>query len=152
MLDTIKQFIAGIGGKKPEGAFDEVDHKLAASALLFHIVAIDGLVSPDERTMLAELLMRRFGLDYDSTETLIKEAERVEKESVDLYGFTSVLKRQLDEADRERIVEMMWKLVYADGAVHEFEDNVIWRVAELLGVSSNVRIRLKQETRPKARP
>ncbi len=151
MLDTIRQFISGIGAKKPEAAFGEVDQKLAASALLFHIIAIDGMVSPEERVMLADLLMRRFGLDYDSTDTLIKEAERVEKESIDLYGFTSVLKRQLDEKDREKIVELMWKLVYADGAVHEFEDNAIWRVAELLGVSSNVRIRLKQETRPKAK-
>ena len=151
MLDTIRQFIAGIGAKKPGAAFEEVDQKLAASALLFHIVAIDGMVSPEERTMLADLLMRRFGLDYDSTETLIKEAERVEKESIDLYGFTSVLKRQLDEKDREKIVELMWKLVYADGTVHDFEDNVIWRVAELLGVSSKVRIRLKLETRPKTK-
>jgi len=67
--------------------------------------------------------------------------------AVDLYGFTSVLKRRLDEAERERIVSMMWELVYADGKVHEFEDNLIWRVAELLGVSSQARIRLKQAVR-----
>jgi uncharacterized tellurite resistance protein B-like protein len=151
MLDTIRQFIAGIGTKKPDAAFEEVDQKLAASALLFHIVAIDGMVSPEERLMLADVLMRRFGLDYDSTETLIREAERVEKESVDLYGFTSVLKRQLDEADRERVVEMMWELVYADGTVHAFEDNVIWRVAELLAVPAAVRMRLKQEVRHRAK-
>ena len=54
-------------------------------------------------------------------------------------------------ADRERIVEMMWQLVYADGSVHEFEDNVVWRVAELLGVSSQVRIRLKQAVRGQCR-
>ena len=41
----------------------------------------------------------------------------------------------------------MWELVYADGKVHEFEDNLIWRAAELLGVSSEVRIRLKQAAR-----
>jgi uncharacterized tellurite resistance protein B-like protein len=42
---------------------------------------------------------------------------------------------------------MMWSLVYADGKVHEFEDNVIWRVAELLGVSSQARMRLKRSVR-----
>ena len=74
-------------------------------------------------------------------------AETADNEAVDLYGFTSVLKRRLDEAERERIVEMMWELVYADGKVHEFEDNLIWRAAELLGVSSDARIRLKQAVR-----
>jgi uncharacterized tellurite resistance protein B-like protein len=42
---------------------------------------------------------------------------------------------------------MMWRLVYADGGVHEFEENVVWRVAELLAVSTPVRIRLKQAAR-----
>jgi uncharacterized tellurite resistance protein B-like protein len=60
------------------------------------------------------------------------------------------LKRRLEAADRERIVEMMWKLVFADGRVHEFEDNMVWRVAELLGVPSQARIRLKQAAREDA--
>ena len=61
-----------------------------------------------------------------------------------------MLKRKLEAADRERIIEMMWKLVYADGSVHEFEDNVVWRVAELLGVPSQTRIRLKKTVRDDA--
>jgi uncharacterized tellurite resistance protein B-like protein len=51
--------------------------------------------------------------------------------------------RSVDEAGRLRIVEMMWELVYADGQVSEFEDNVVWRAADLLGVSSRDRIDLK---------
>jgi hypothetical protein len=37
----------------------------------------------------------------------------------------------------------MWELVYADGQVSAFEDNVVWRAADLLGVSSRDRIDLK---------
>jgi len=51
--------------------------------------------------------------------------------------------RSVNEAGRLRIVEMMWELVYADGQVSEFEDNVVWRAADLLGVSSRDRIELK---------
>jgi uncharacterized tellurite resistance protein B-like protein len=51
--------------------------------------------------------------------------------------------RSVDEEGRKRIVEMMWELVYADGNVSEFEDNVMWRAADLLGVSSRDRIQLK---------
>ena len=42
------------------------------------------------------------------------------------------------------MIEMMWEIAYADGAVTQFEDNLIWRVADLLGVSSNERIALRQ--------
>jgi uncharacterized tellurite resistance protein B-like protein len=51
----------------------------------------------------------------------------------------------VDEAGRLRIVEMMWELAYADGAVTEFEDNVVWRAADLLGVSSRDRVELKHQ-------
>ena len=46
---------------------------------------------------------------------------------------------------------MMWEIVYADGRVTEFEDNLIWRVADLLGVSSRERIALRQRVAGRAR-
>lgn len=70
-------------------------------------------------------------------------ATLVEGEAVDLYHFTSVIMREVDEAGRLRIVEMMWELAYVDGQISEFEDNVVWRAADLLGVSSRDRIDLK---------
>ena len=51
--------------------------------------------------------------------------------------------REVDEAGRRRIVEMMWEMVFADGKVTEFEDNVLWRAADLLGISGRDRIDLK---------
>jgi len=42
------------------------------------------------------------------------------------------------------MVEMMWQMVYADHQVTEFEDNLIWRAADLLGVSSRDRIELRR--------
>ncbi len=51
--------------------------------------------------------------------------------------------RSVDEAGRLRIIEMMWELVYADGSVSEFEDNIVWRAADLLGISSRDRVNLK---------
>jgi uncharacterized tellurite resistance protein B-like protein len=45
---------------------------------------------------------------------------------------------------RRRIVEMMWEIIYADGPVTEFESNLMWRAADLLGISSRERIELGQ--------
>jgi uncharacterized tellurite resistance protein B-like protein len=74
---------------------------------------------------------------------LIADATQVEGEAVDLYHFTSVIMRSLDEEGRKRIVQMMWELVYADGQVTEFEDNVVWRASDLLAISQRDRIDLK---------
>ena len=50
--------------------------------------------------------------------------------------------RALNEEGRKRVVEMMWEIAYADGHITEFESNLIWRAADLLGVSSRERIEL----------
>ena len=147
MLAAIKQFLAELTGNPEPRKFGDDDHRLAAAALLVHATAIDGVVSEEEGKKLRQLLKLRFGLDDADTNQLIAAAETADSEAVDLYGFTSVLKRRLDETERERIVAMMWELVFADGKVHEFEDNLVWRVAELLGVSSQTRMRLKQAVR-----
>ena len=150
MLESLRNFLSDLsGGDKRQEGFAEDDYRLAAAALLVHVCTVDGDISPSERTRLHDVLKHRFDLDEAGTARLIDAAIAADNEAVDLYGFTSILMRRLDEAGRERIVEMMWELVYADGTVHEFEDNLIWRVAELLGISSQTRIRLKQAVRDK---
>ena len=148
MLNAIKSFLSEISGSDEETKFDnDDDYRVAAAALLFHVISVDGVVSHEERNKLAELLMRRYQLDRAGVDSLITAAESADNEAIDLYGFTRILKEKLDATGRERIIELMWMLVYADGTVHEFEDNVVWRVAELLGVSSHDRIRLKLAVR-----
>jgi uncharacterized tellurite resistance protein B-like protein len=119
--------------------------RLAAAALLVHAASIDGKRSPEETLKLKTLLQQRFDLDADALRKLVGEAEVRERESVDLFSFTSVLARQLDQDGRKRIVEMLWEVVLADGVVHEFESNLVWRAAELLGVSTRDRIALRKD-------
>ncbi len=146
MLDGLRQFIADIVSPDAQAvrAFDDNDYRLAATALLVHVVSIDGEPSANENRKLHSLIESRFGLDRGTADKLIASATRIEGEAVDLYHFTSVIMRQVNEEGRLRIVEMMWELVFADGQVSEFEDNVVWRAADLLGVSSRDRIDLKR--------
>jgi uncharacterized tellurite resistance protein B-like protein len=144
MLDGLRQFIADIVSPDAEDrAFDDTDYRLAATALLVHVVSLDGEPTEVEKRKLHSLIESRFKLDPGTADKLIASATRVEGEAVDLYHFTSVIMRSVNEEGRLRIVEMMWELVYADGQVSEFEDNVVWRAADLLGISSRDRIDLK---------
>src|SRR4030081_427884 len=145
MLDGLRQFIADV--VSPAGheqrSFDDTGYRLAATALLIHVISIDGEPTATEKRKLHSLLETSFGLDPGAADRLIASATLVEGEAVDLYHFTSVIMRSVDEQGRLRIVEMMWELVYADGQANEFEDNVVWRAADLLAVSSRERIDLK---------
>ena len=101
-------------------------------------------MSAAERDKLRAVLKARFALDDAATDELIDVGTLAENEAVDLYHFTSLINRSLDEQGRLGIVEMMWEVVFADGRVNEFEDNLMWRAADLLGVSSRDRIAIRR--------
>ncbi|ABD85633.1 TerB family tellurite resistance protein [Rhodopseudomonas palustris] len=147
MLSRLRQFIADVVAPETEDdlAFDDTGYRLAATALLIHVISLDGEPSDVERRKLHELLETRFGLDPGTTARLIKSATLAEGDAVDLYRFTSVIMRTVNEEGRLRIIEMMWELVYADANVTEFEENVVWRAADLLAVSARDRINLKRQ-------
>lgn len=147
MLDKLRHFISEVvsPAAQENQSFDETGYKLAATALFVHVISLDGEPSDTEKRKLHDLIETRFGLDPGTADKLIASATQVEGEAVDLYHFTSVIMRSLNDEGRLRIVEMMWELVYADGTVHELEDNVVWRVSELLGVSARTRVLLKKE-------
>jgi uncharacterized tellurite resistance protein B-like protein len=97
-----------------------------------------------EQDKLHTVIRGHFALDDTTTDKLIEKATAAEHESVDLYHFTQLLNRMLDEPGRAKIIEMMWEIVYADGRRDELEDNLLWRAADLLGVSPRERIELRR--------
>ena len=145
MLASLKALVTEItGGTRPQHRFEENDYRLAAAALLVHVVAIDGIVTPAEKQRLHALLQSRFDLDSAATDELIADAMLAEGDAVDLYRFTSQINRSLDEQGRLRIIEMMRDIIYVDGRVNEFEDNLVWRVADLLHIPSRDRIEMRR--------
>ncbi len=145
MLQAFKQFLSDLTvGQKDQNRFENNDYRLAAAALLIHAAMIDGEMSAVERNRLVGVIMLRFGLDEAAAHELVTAATQAEQQAVDLYRFTSLLNRSLDETGRQQIIEMMWQIAHADGRVTEFEDNLIWRAADLLHVPSEARIALRR--------
>lgn len=146
MLDALRSFFDEMtGGTQPADAFAADDYRLAAVALLVHLANADGVVDEAERQRLHRLVEGRFALSTAEASQLIAQASTQEREAVDLFHFTRILKRRLDEAGRQAVVAALWEVAYADGAVHEFEENIVARVAELLGVSPREKVELRQK-------
>jgi uncharacterized tellurite resistance protein B-like protein len=145
MLKEIKSFFADLTGGKEIAHFEDNDYRLAAAALLVHVATLEGDLSQASREKLHALLKLRFELDDALTNELIDVAVAADHEAIDFYHFTSLLNRTLNEEGRQRIIEMMWEMVYTDGRVSEFEENVMWRVSDLLGVSARERIELRHQ-------
>jgi uncharacterized tellurite resistance protein B-like protein len=150
MLDALKKLFRS--PSPPERHFGDDDARLALAALLVHCTGVDGTASDAETAKLKDVLARTFKLPDGDLQLLISDAIQAEREAVDLYRFTSVLKRGMSETDRVRVVEDLWDIVYADGKSHEFEENLVWRVAELLAVSRQDRIATKRAAAENLQP
>ena len=145
MFEAVRKLIADLTEEsKHPSRFAENDYRVAAAALLVHTAAVDGSISEPERARLHEVIKQRFELDDEATDELVAEAMEADEQAIDLYQFTARINRSLDEKGRARLVEMMWQIVFADGAATEFEDNLIWRAADLLHVPREERIALRE--------
>ncbi|MCI0736089.1 MAG: TerB family tellurite resistance protein [Beijerinckiaceae bacterium] len=145
MFAALRRFVDEVSASEASSrGFSESDYRLAAAALLVHVANVDGTTAMAERRRLQRIIEERFGLDAAVAAQLTEAAEQSDREAVDFYRFTSVLKRALDDSGRLKIVEMLWEIAFADGTIHEFEENTIWRIAELLGISSRDRVMLRQ--------
>jgi uncharacterized tellurite resistance protein B-like protein len=145
MFESLRNLVSELteGGKHPS-RFEDGDYRLAAAALLVHAASIDGDFAQVERDRLHAVIKQHFNLDDAATAELIDKATLAEQQAIDLFQFTAKLNRSLDEAGRARMVEMMWQIAFADGVVTEFEDNLVWRAADLLGISRDERIALRE--------
>lgn len=147
MFESLLKMLFGAEPNRAGPVLQADEAQLAQAALMFHVIAADGIVTAGERSRLETALARGFGLDAAQAAELVEAARRADAEAVDLYSFTRTLKRDLDAEARLELIRRLWQMVYADGDVHEFEDNIVWRVAELLDVDARARMEIKQRVR-----
>jgi len=144
MFERVLSFLKDLpgGASRPDGEEDEA--RIAAAALLYHVMDADGVRQDAEWERFKQILSTTYAISGGELDRLAHAGEKAENEAIDLYAFTSVLRRHLDADARKAFIGLMWEMVYADGELHELEDNVVWRVAELIGVERRDRIEARQ--------
>lgn len=147
MIDKLLSFLGNLDGGKPaqgQSAFAPDDPGLCAAALMYHVIRADGVLRDVEQTRFEALVRAENNVGGSDLAKLLAAAKQADTEAVDLYRFTSVLRLGLEMEDRVRFIELLWELVYSDGVRHELEDNVVWRISELLGVETKDRVAMRQ--------
>src|SRR5689334_7012771 len=145
MLDRLISFLKSLpDAGADKRALSPDDPRVAAAALMFNVVNADGVGEDREKAKLRQALSKAYSLTGGALDQLVKAAETAEREAIDLYAFTRVLRRELDAEARLKFIGLLWEMAYADGRADELEDNAVWRIAELIGVDSRDRIAARQ--------
>jgi uncharacterized tellurite resistance protein B-like protein len=131
LLDRLSQLVSAL--VRPEAGVEDAPERLAAAALLVHVARADGRWSGPERARLVELVHSRFRLPPAAAARLVERADAVDRETDDVAALIDMIGRDLPEAERRRLLAMAYAVAGADGPLHEFEDDLTWRVGRLLG-------------------
>lgn len=136
MLRTLKDLFDSLAAPAaPSPAQEEHALQLACAVLLVEVMRADPEVRPAEREAVLAGLRRKFPLSPDELERLMELADEKARGANDFFAFTSTLNDRFSHAQKVRIVEFMWQVAYADGAIDENENHLISKVAGLLHVT-----------------
>ena len=151
MLKAITDFFEQhlIPSDKPAGHRHTL--QLATATLLAEVMRLEG-VDAAERQAVLQGVRVHFGLDPAEAEELVRLAEAEAREATDYYQFTSLIRERYSQEDRQAIVELLWRVAYADATLSAHEIHVIRKIADLLYVSHAAYIAAKMRAKEQAPP
>lgn len=150
MLQAIRDFFeTHIKGSDDNQAIDaEHAERVASAALLIEMTRMDGEITDVERQRVLDAVQAKFGLPADETAELLRLAEQEAQQATDYFQFTTLIKDRLTPAQKERLIEHLWEVAYADGDLHPYEEHLIRKLADLLYVPHKSFIAAKLRARP----
>ena len=143
MLHTVRDLVSKQFGTKEDPAARAKGVRLATAALMVEMVRADARVMGEEAAALHGLLARHFDIAPDECRALIAAAEREADAAVSLHGYTKLLNEVLSAGEKQRVLELLWKLAFADHELDRYEEHLVRKVADLLYVSHADLIRAK---------
>jgi uncharacterized tellurite resistance protein B-like protein len=150
MLTAIREFFDAHIGKPASAPDARHAIALATAALLVEVGRLDAEIDAAERAAVLRAVREKFGLSAQEAETLIGLAETEAREATDYYQFTSLINRHFSQEQRQRVIELMWQVAYADAELSAHEQHVVRKIADLLYVPHGAYIAAKLRARDAA--
>ena len=119
---------------KKEKKENSNDKNILIISLLIHAAKIDENYTEIEKKIIKKTIIQLNQVSPNEAEKLLKIAEKKEEESNQIIEFTREIKKYSMEL-RLKIIEIIWKIVYSDGASDNYESNLIRRICGLLYIS-----------------
>ena len=140
-LAKLMQRFKGDAARDANPAHDPL--RLATATVLLEIGYADGTLTPGEDTDLLTYLQRAFALGEDDARDLVKAAAEIRNRTIDHFAITNYIRKNASLEERIEVVRAMWRIVYADGKLTDYEGYLVRKLADLLGLEHHVMIETK---------
>lgn len=151
MLNSIRDFFERNIGAQAASVAERHSIELATAALLVEVMRSDADIKPSEQQVVLRAVREKFGLSDQEAQALFQLAEEQVRTANDYYQFTSLINREFSQQQKQRVIELMWQVAYADAELSAHENHVLRRIAELLHVTHGDYIAAKMRARDSAK-
>lgn len=100
------------------------------TALLVHVAKVDEIYSEKEKNIIKNFIVS-FSYEDNESEDILKEAEELESDSIQLFNFTSTIKKESLEVKTE-VIEHLWKIIISDQSIDQYESSLMRRICGLI--------------------
>lgn len=125
--------------------------RTATCVVLLEVAGADNEFSPEECQRIVSALRARFNLSQDEAEELIQTAQEAREQSYDVWSFTNLINQCCTPREKEEILEEVWRVIYADGALDAHEDYLVHKLGRLFNLDHPQLIRAKMKVRQEMR-
>ena len=132
MLQSLKNIFASDQGESVETQNKELD---LLSGLMIEAANTDGKITQDELNKISSSLINVFKEDSKAVEVSLTKAFENKDNSRSLFYYTSKLNKSYSNEKKIKLIEVLWEIILADDEIHDFETNLIRRLAGLLYIS-----------------
>ena len=119
--------------------------QLATAVLMLDVARADHVFDETEFDEVLKLAESHFDLTPEESAELVNEADDKAEKLTSLHEFTQLLHNNLDDNEKAGIVEMLWKIAFADGRLDKYEDSLVLKISDLLHVSRGRVMKLKHD-------
>ena len=146
MLESLKKIFSPDQITNLEEENKEID---ILSGLMIEAANTDGAITQDELNKISVSLINIFKEDPKAVEESLTKAFKNKDNSKSLYFYTSKLNKSYSDEKKIKLIEVLWEIILSDKEIHDFETNLIRRLAGLLYISDvecgNAKIRADQK-------
>ena len=137
MNDLLRRLLGKVKPKGSDGPKEPNlrDIQTATCALFLEMARTDGEFSESEKDRVLSILKNDYELSEEDAIALIEETNLELEQSIDLWQFTRRINQSYSYEEKIRVIQMLWKIVYADGTLDEHERYLVRKLSKLLRLS-----------------
>ena len=132
MINLLKNILNHKNSKDDEGGNKNLE---LICGLMIEAAFTDGKIEDSELKKIKLCLVNVFGENQEEVEVVLDEAIKNKNNSKSLHYYTSFINKNFDNDKKLLLIEALWEIVLSDGEIHDFESNLIRRLAGLLYIS-----------------